>query len=232
MVTGLTVAEELAGIEEQLLALGSLVEGLLIDSARTLYGINLDALNRFSQERQQVHRQRLAIEIGCLGLIASRRSLDGNLRHLVATVEIAADLDRIADHAERVARANYASADQRLRKPLDSLHCLATQVQFLLDGALAAYSGRDLSAARTVTAEIHRVVRLYQQARQELLAVMRNKPRMANQAIFLSRSAGDLRRAAERVAGICEWVAFSVDGSLHAYEPRSVSGSTKQSERS
>jgi hypothetical protein len=48
---------------------------------------------------------------------------------------------------------------------------------------------------------------------------MRTKPRIASQAIFLSRSAYNLRRAAERVAGICEWVAFAVEGSLGGSEP-------------
>ncbi len=37
---------------------------------------------------------------------------------------------------------------------------------------------------------------------------MKSKPRIANQAIFLSRSAYSLRRAAEQVAGISEWVVF------------------------
>jgi hypothetical protein len=43
---------------------------------------------------------------------------------------------------------------------------------------------------------------------------MKSKPRIANQAIYLSRAACNLRVAAERVAGICEWVAFIVNGSL------------------
>jgi len=48
---------------------------------------------------------------------------------------------------------------------------------------------------------------------------MNSKPRIANQAIFLSRSAYNLRRTAERVAGICEWVIFIVDGSFSAAQP-------------
>jgi hypothetical protein len=43
--------------------------------------------------------------------------------------------------------------------------------------------------------------------------VMRRRRRIANHATLLLRSTYDLRRAAQRVAGICEWVVFCVEGS-------------------
>jgi phosphate transport system protein len=211
--------DKLQQLEDDVLALGNLVEGLLMEAADLLHDSDLDALDRLSDGERQVRKKRLAIEMGCLSLIARRRPLDGELRPLVAMVEIAAELERMADHAQRVARANYLTADHQLRKPLASLHRLAAKVQSLLDGALAAFAGRDVSAALAVSAGAREVESLYQQVRRELLVVMKSKPRIANQAIFLSRSAYNLRRAAERVAGICEWVVFAIEGSLDTSEP-------------
>jgi phosphate transport system protein len=206
-------------LQDELLALGSLVEDLLIGSVDLLEWSDLDALERIGEDSRQIHKKRLSIEMGCLGLIAVRRPLDGELRPLVAMVEIAAELERIADHAQRVARANYLTADHRLRTSLSSLQRLAGDVQSLLDGALDTFSQSDAGAARTVAAGTREIENLYQQVRHELMAVMRSNPRIANQAIFLSRSAYNLRRAAERVAGICEWVGFAVEGSLAAGQP-------------
>ncbi len=206
-------------LQEEVLALGNLVENLLIESADLVRGSDLEALERLGDEERQVHKKRLAIEMGCLSLIASRRPLDGELRPLVAMVEIAAELERMADHAQRVARANYLTADPQLRKPLASLHSLAAKVQSLLDDALSAFARRDVGAALTVASRTDEVESLYQLVRRDLLVVMKSKPRIANQAIFLSRSAYNLRRAAERVAGICEWVVFIVEGSLGADAP-------------
>jgi phosphate transport system protein len=213
---GLTVTEKLQQLERDVLALGNLVEGILIEAADLLHHSDLDALEQLNEEGRQVHKKRLAIEMGCLSLIGGRRPVDGDLRSLVAMVEIAAELERMADHGQRVARANYLTADHQLRKPLASLQRLATQVQSLLDGALAAFARRDAGAARAVTAETREIDNLYQMVRGDLLAVMNSKPRIANQAIFLSRSAYNLRRSAERVAGICEWVVFIVEGSFSA----------------
>jgi phosphate transport system protein len=210
--------EKLQQLEKEVLALGNLVEGILIEAADLLHDSDLDALERLSEEGRQAHKKRLAIEMGCLSLIASRRPLDGELRPLVAMVEIAAELERIADHAQRVARANYLTADHRLRAPLASLQRLATEVQSLLDAAMIAFSQRNAATAREIADGMVRVETLYQKVRQELLVVMKSKPRIANQAIFLSRSAYNLRRAAERVAGIGDWVVFLVEGSLAAGE--------------
>ena len=211
--------EKLQQLEDKVLALGNLVEGILLQAADLLHDSDLDALERLADDGRQVHKKRLAIEMGCLSLIASRRPLDGELRPLVAMVEIANELERLAEHAQRVARANYLTADHQLRKPLASLHRLAAEVQSLLDGALTAFAQRDVGAARTVAAGTIEVESLYQQVRHELLEVMKSKPRIANQAIFLSRSAYNLRRAAERVAGISGWVVFIVEGSLGTDEP-------------
>jgi phosphate transport system protein len=215
---GTTVAEKLEQLEEEVLALGNLVEGVLIEAVDLLHNSDLDALEQLGEESRQVHKKRLAIEMGCLSLIAGRRPLDGELRALVAMVEIGFELERMADHGQRVARANYLTADPQLRQSLASLHRLAAQVQSLLDSALTAFAQQDATAARTVTAGTRDVENLYQQVRRELLAVMKSKPRIANQAIFLSRSAYNLRRAAERVASICEWVVFTVEGSLSTDE--------------
>lgn len=65
-------------------------------------------------------------------------------------------------------------------------------------------------------AEQELTVPLYLQVRNHLLHLIKGRPRFAGQAIFLSRSAYNLRRAGGRVTGICEWVVFAVKGSLEA----------------
>ena len=210
--------DKLQEIEEEVLALGNLVEGLLIEAADLLHHTDLEVLEHLAEEGREVHRRRLAIEMVCLSLIARRRPLDGELRPLVAMVEIATELERTAGHARRLARANYLASDPQLRQPLASLHRMATQIQSLLDSALSAFARRDSQTARTIIAGLGAVEGLHQQIRQQTLAVMRSKPRIANQAIFMSRSAYNLRRAAERVAGICDWVVFTVEGSVDAFD--------------
>ena len=206
-------------LEDELQVRGRLVEGILIEAADSLRDSDLDAMERLRGEVWQVHRKRLAIEMDCLSLILNHRPLDGQLRLLAAIIQIAAEMERLADHGQRVARAYCLIAEHQLRKPLASLHRLASEVQSLLDRALAAFAERDAGAARTVSAATREVESPYQQVRGELLVVMKSQPSIANQAIYLSRAAYNLRRAAERAASICDWVVFAVEGSFDAGEP-------------
>jgi phosphate transport system protein len=73
---------------------------------------------------------------------------------------------------------------------------------------------RDLLLAQRVLTNRHEVNELYEQAYQELLTVMQSKPRIANQALYLSRAAYNLKRTVERVTGVCEWVIFSLTGHM------------------
>jgi phosphate transport system protein len=216
-----SVTQAVQQLEEEVLALGNLAESILLGATDLLREGDLLALERLKEEERQVHRKRLAIEMGCLSLIATGNTLDGSLQHLVAMVEIAAELERLTEHARRVARTNYLTAAPQLHTSLVRLHHLSAEVQSLLDAALTAFARRDAGAARAVAAGTRKVESSYQQIRCELLAMLQSKPRIANQAVFLSRSAYNLRRAAERVVGICEWAVFAAEGSLGAGAPGS-----------
>jgi phosphate transport system protein len=206
--------DRLQQLEADVLALGNIVESLLMAATDMLHENDLDALEKLGEQGRLVHSKRLAIEMGCLTFIASQRPQHAKLRPLVAMVEIAAELERMAEHGQEIARANYLTADHQLRRPLASIHRLACEVEGLLDAALSAFIERDGAAARAVAGKTQEVETLYQQVRLELLEVVTTKPRIANQAIFVSRSAYSLRRAAAHIAGVCEWVVFAVDGSL------------------
>ncbi|MGD2039233.1 MAG: PhoU domain-containing protein [Anaerolineae bacterium] len=203
-------------IQDDLLAMAGIVEGMLLESVDLLQRSDLAGLERLGEEERQISAKRLAIEMGCLKIIASQRPKGVALRSAVAMVEIASELERIAYHAKQVARANCLMLEHHLRKPLGSIHHLAAEVQVMLDRALEAFSQQDVSAARRVCDDAQAADALYRQVYQELLVVMNSRPRAANQAIYLSRAAYHLKRASDRVTGICEWVVFIVLGTMDA----------------
>ena len=206
-------------LQDELASLGSLVEELLIGAVDLLNQNSLDTLERLGEETRQAHKKRLAIEMGCLSLIATQRPREEELRQLVAMVEIAAELEHVAEHASRVARVNYLVADHQLRRPLASIQRMASKMQALLNQVVEAFLQRDLALVEGALLESQGVNALYGQAYEELLEIMRGKPRIANQAIYLSRAAYNLKRAAERVAGMCDWVGYSITGTMGTLPP-------------
>ncbi len=213
------LGSDLQHLQDEVLALGSLVESLLLMSVDQLQCCNLDGLEWLGDTERQIHQKRLAVEMGCLQFIAEQRPLGVALRRAVAMIEIASELERIAEHGQRVARANGLAVQYHLRKPVAQIHRLGAGVQALVSGALEAFAQHDVHAVRILLADTQKVDARYEQVYQELLGVMESRPRAVNQAVYISRAAYNLKRAAERVVGICDWVIFSVLGSMPESQP-------------
>lgn len=212
-------ALDLQLLQNEVVALGSLVESMLLESVDQLQRCDLDALEQLGDTERQIHQKRLAIEMGCLRLIAEQRPRGAELRHAVAMVEIASELERVAEHGKKVSRANSLTMEYHLRKPVAKIHRFAADVQAMLSRAVEAFARSDIEAVRALLADAQTVDDQYTQVYQELLEVMNSRPRVVNQAVFVSRAAYNLKRAAERVTGICDWVLFSAVGSMEGNRP-------------
>jgi phosphate transport system protein len=200
------------------MALGGLVEAMLLESVDLLSRCDLDGLESLGEAERQLKKKRLAIEMGSLQFIANNRPQGADLRRAVAVVEIASELERVGEHAKKVARANCLTVGHHLRKPVANIHRVGADVQAMLSRTLDAYARRDVTAVRLVMADAQAIDVEYRQVYQQLLAVMNSRPRVVTQAVYISRAAYNLKRAAERVAGICDWLYFSVVGSMEGIQ--------------
>jgi phosphate transport system protein len=209
-----TLTLELQRLRGEVVDLGGLVESMILEAVDQLKRCDLDGLENLSADERQVREKRLAIEMACLQLIANEHPKDGDLRAAVSMMEIASELERIGEHAKRVARANCLALDHRLHKPMMSIHRLANEVQAMLDRVMEAFAQQDSKLARALFGDVQKVEARYEQTYQELIAVMNRHPRTANQVIYLSRAAYNLKRSAERAAGVCEWVVFAIAGTV------------------
>jgi phosphate transport system protein len=208
------IVESLESVQEQLVALAELVESMLQDAVDQLLRCELDGLERLSEHERQIHHQRLQIEMACLQHITTQRPSEAELRLAVAMAEIAADLERVGEHAQSIARTNSLTVDPHLRQGLTTIQQLTAEVQAMLNSALDAFVARDLATTQALWEHAGRVNLLHQGVFQELLETMNYRPRVANQAIFLSRAAYSLKRASERLLGTADWISFAVKGNM------------------
>ena len=219
MIPEQEVSGDLQDLRGELMALGGIVETMLLESVDLLKRCGLDGLERLGEDERRIGGIRLAIEMGCMHIISTQRPKERELRTAVALIEIASELERIGEHAQRVARANSLTLEHHLRRPLVSIHHLATEVQAMLHKALESFVRCDVAAAESVLCDVQALDALYRKVYQELLVVMSSSPRVATQAIYLSRAAYNLKRAGERVTGIAEWVSFAVVGTMGDAHP-------------
>jgi phosphate transport system protein len=218
-LTAQAIEPGLQHLEEEVMVLGGVVESMLLEAVDLLKRCDLNGLERLGDAERQIRQKRLAIEMGCLQFIVNQCPQGAGLRHAVALIEIAAELERIGEHAQKVARGNCLTVEHQLRKPMANIHRLGAGVQSIVDQVLEALARRDVIAVRSVLVDVQAADDQYRQVNKDLLVIMNSRPRVANQAVYLSRAAYNLKRAAERVTGICEWILFSLVGSMEGAQP-------------
>jgi phosphate transport system protein len=205
---------ELERLLENVLYLGSMVEKALLESVVALKRRDLEASRRLISKDRAINEKRFAIEADCLSLIATQQPMAKDLRILAAVLEIATELERIADYAKGIAKINLMMGFEPLIKPLVDIPRMADRAQNMLHRALDAFVRQDVELARAIPLEDDEVDGLYNQVYRELLTYIIADPAIIEQANHLLWVAHNLERAADRVVNICERVVFTVTGEM------------------
>lgn len=205
---------DLQRLQDEMLALGSMVEKALIESVESLKQRDREKARRLIAEDRMFNEKRFAIEDDTLVLIATQQPMAGDLRTLAAVLAIISELERIGDYAKGIAKINLMIGEEPLIKPLVDIPRMAEKARDMLHRALEAFVRRDVDLACAIPNEDDEVDALYNQVYRELLTFIMNDPSTIDQATYLLWAAHNLERAADRVINICERVVFTVTGKL------------------
>jgi phosphate transport system protein len=206
--------EQLAELEDRILALGNMVGTALVRSVDQLRQRDLAGSRELVARDRMVNATRYAIESQAMMLIATQQPMARDMRLLAAILEIAGEMERMGDYAKGIARINLAIGEQPLLIPLVDLPLMAEKARAMFDAALEAFARRDVDRARTIPRGDDEVDALYQQIYRELAASVVRDPTTVDQANLLMWAAHNLERAADRVTNLCERVVYTVTGQL------------------
>jgi phosphate transport system protein len=214
METRATFHKKLKAIQDDVIAMGSMVEKAIERSIDALKNRDLDLAQQIIRDDQKINRKRFEIEENCVSLIATQQPMAGDLRIIIAVLSIITELERIGDHAEGIAKIVLMIGDEPPLKPLIDTPRMAEKTVKMLRQSLDAFINHDADTARQVASEDDEVDNLYTQVFRELLTFMAEDPRTITRATRLIWVAHNLERSADRVTNICERVVFTVTGKM------------------
>jgi len=207
-----TFERELQRLQDETLALGSMVENAITDSVEILKRRDTEGARRLIAADRRVNEKRFAIEADALALIATQQPMAGDLRTLAAILDVASEMERIGDYAKGIAKITIMIGQEPFVKPLIDIPNMAAKARDMLRDALDAFARRDVDLARSIPNRDDEVDALYNQVYRELLTYIMADPSCIDQANFLLWVAHNLERAADRVTNICERVIFTATG--------------------
>jgi phosphate transport system protein len=201
-------------IQNDVLAMGSMVDKAIDRSVEALKKRDLKLAEQVTSDDKMIDQKRFEIEENCVELIATQQPMASDLRTIISVFSIITDLERIGDHAEGIAKIVLMIGDEPPLKPLIDLPRMAEKTRDMLKRSLWAFIDRDADAARQIVAEDDEVDNLYTQVFRELLTFMAEDPKTITRATRLIWVAHNLERSADRVTNICERIVFTVTGKM------------------
>ncbi|MER3397798.1 MAG: phosphate transport system regulatory protein PhoU [Chloroflexota bacterium] len=214
MTTRVALEEGLRTLEDGVVELASMVDKAISRSVEALKRLDQEEAKRIVHEDLLINKKRFDIEEQAIELIATQQPMARDLRRIIAILNIIVDLERMADHAEGIAKIVLMHQDKPLLKPLIDIPRMAEKARDMLRRSIDAFIRRDVEAAYKIAAEDDEVDALYDQVYRELLTYMLQDPRTIDRATWLLWVAHNLERIADRVTNICERVIYDVTGRM------------------
>jgi phosphate transport system protein len=205
---------EFAAMRDDVLRLGSLVDMATERALQALDQRNLDLARQLIVDDVVINDLRFKVEQQCLVTIATQQPAAGDLRVVIATMNVVTDLERMADHATGIAKTVLRMGDEPpLSIPRDIFQ-MGDKVREMLRQSLDAFLARDPEAARVVAARDDEIDHLYKSVFDTLLHMMIDDPPSATRATYFLWTAHSLERMGDRVTNIAERVIFMMTGDM------------------
>ncbi len=219
-----TLDQELSTLQDELLRMGSRLDSAIERALQALVNRDLELARQVIAEDELINALRYQIEEGCFTTLATQQPTARDLRAVIAAFSIAADLERMADHAAGIATITIRLGAEPLLKPLIDIPRMADACRDMLRQALEAYVARDIAKARAVAKTDDVIDDLYQQVFRELLTFMLQDPHTLSRALPLLFVAHNLERIGDRAVNVAERTVFIASGELKEFKSEPPAG--------
>ena len=215
--------QELTDLKKELLRMGTLVETAIFESVEALKQLSSDGANRVIADDKIIDELENAIDEKCLDLLALRQPMAVDLRFIVMTMNIATDLERMADLAVDVAQRVLDLIGKPLLKPLIDIPKLNSIAQAMVKDALDSFVNKDTDLAGKVILLDSEADRLRNLVQKELVEdYMGKSPSTAPRAVPLLLIARHLERICDHATNIAEDVIYMVNAKVVKHHPEEI----------
>ena len=203
--------EELEAVRNRVLSMGGMVEQQISDALEAIQKADVELAEKVLNSDHKINKLEVQIDEECVHIIAKRQPAASDLRLVIAIIKTIADLERIGDEAERIAKVAKESFSKDQEQLLVSLENLGLHVLSMLRKVLDAFARMDLEAAYEVHQQDEQADR-HEALTRQLMTYMMEDSRSIPKIMDVLWSARSLERMGDRCQNIAEYIIFFVKG--------------------
>ncbi len=202
---------QLKQLNRQLITMGSLCEEAIALSAKALQGMPDHPEQQVPALEREIDQLEREIESSCMNLLLRQQPVAQDLRTISAALRMITDLERIGDQAADISELVPHICDSNLpSKP--TLSHMAQAVVLMVTDSVDAFVKKDLAMARRVQQNDDEVDALFDQVKQELMALVEHRGIGAEAALDVLMAAKYFERIGDHATNVAEWVEYALTG--------------------
>ncbi|BDF95617.1 MULTISPECIES: phosphate signaling complex protein PhoU [Pseudoalteromonas] len=204
--------QELENVRNHVLSMGGLVEQQLNSALDAVSNGDAELARKVRENDYKINAMEVSIDEECTRIIARRQPAASDLRLVIAIAKTIADLERIGDEAERIAKVALDSFTKDQQDLLVNIENMGRQVSKMLHDVLDAFARMDVQKAFEVHKEDAKVDREYEAITRQIMTYMMEDPRSIPKIMDLVWSVRSLERIGDRCQNISEYIIYFVNG--------------------
>jgi len=210
---------ELAALKADVLLLGEMTRSAIARAMESLVNRDTVLAKEVIAGDAAINAKRFDVEEESLSLIATQQPAAGDLRAVVAAMNMVGDLERMGDHAAGIATIVLRmEEEEQIEIPL-TLTSMFEMTSEILQQALIAYAQDDTAMAHRVPSMDDEIDKIYKGLFRGLMEFIAEQPQMTTGGLYLLFAGHNLERIADRSTNLAERVIFLGSGMMQELNP-------------
>ncbi|HSR63418.1 MAG TPA: phosphate signaling complex protein PhoU [Gammaproteobacteria bacterium] len=199
-------------IREEILSMGEKAGRALLEVIEALDHLDperaraiIDADKDFNQCNESIHEE-------CLTLIARQQPMASDLREIVSGLQVAVELERIADHVADIARIAQKLKPEAIPPLWDEIRRIAEHCNEMLAKMMGAFQDRDPVQARVIASRDDEIDRMHDLVTGNTIEFMQTHSNAVINGTRVIWITHHLERIGDRITNIGEHILFAISG--------------------
>lgn len=196
-------------LKESVMSMGGVVEQCVSDVIHALAERDNSLLPDSAKAEKIINAYEVQIDYDCVEILARRQPMASDLRMIIATMKISANLERMGDEAEKIVNlAKQTSLDAIPQDIAKIFEHMGKKVLATTSEAMDCFSRLDSTMAQKIVTQDQEIDREYNATLSRLLTYMTQEPNYMLHVINIIWCARSLERIGDHSKNIAEYVIY------------------------
>ena len=202
--------EQLSELNVEMIEMGRKIVQSISMAIEALSNRDAVLAKKIMDEDTEIDRMQKRIENICFDLLIQQQPVAKDLRNVTAAMKMVTDMERIGDHASDISEMTILMGENSNIEQFNHIKKMAAETMLMLNHSIEAYVEKNKEKANEVIVHDDVVDELFNEAKREIIKLIRDNPREGEEATDLLMVAKYFERIGDHATNIAEWVIYSL----------------------